>query len=587
MKIKKKARLTIQNKLTYPYMVLAILIALAGGFVITKIVLGSVEERFLNQLIESRKLASEFMVREENLLLDSLRLISFVDGLSSSISENDVDGLHNIILPIAFNFDLDAIVLLDKKGGFITSFIKSEEKDNYSLFDFNLDFVEYSFVNNIILQKIETAGDKYAGVLYSDLGYYLFISGPIYNESGSLVGILLVGEPINKITNKLYQETLSHASIYNLENQLISSTLKDIPPVDDNDISVLLDNQNSQSLFRNFKSSNNKYSELLGTWEVRGGEDIGILGTSLPNNFLFNTSTISRVNISIIVGLAISLTLLLGIYLSRKITEPILSLKKAAANVENGDLSVNIEVVSNDEISDLANSFNKMVSSLNYSEKNLLAAYEMTMEGWAKALELRNADTQGHSDRVTDLTMRLVGKLGINGNELIHIRRGALLHDIGKLAIPDKILLKEGVLNKEERAIIEKHPDYAKEMIGQIEYLEESLDIPYCHHEKWDGTGYPRGLIGEEIPLSARIFALVDVWDALVSDRPYRKAMDSKKALSIISDGSGKHFDPSMVKVFLKLILEDSLAYEKGSNKTNKENKHKKLTHFQRLLKGV
>lgn len=190
---------------------------------------------------------------------------------------------------------------------------------------------------------------------------------------------------------------------------------------------------------------------------------------------------------------------------------------------------------------------------LEKSNLDLAVAYETTLEGWARTLELRDRETQGHSQRVLDMTLRLARKLGFTDEEIIHVQRGALLHDIGKMGVPDSVLLKEGPLNDEEWEIMHKHPVYAYDMLSTIPFLRKAIDIPYCHHEKWDGTGYPRGLKGEEIPLSARIFAVVDVWDALRSDRPYRPAWSDEEALAYIKDQAGKHFDPAVVDAFLEI----------------------------------
>ena len=194
-----------------------------------------------------------------------------------------------------------------------------------------------------------------------------------------------------------------------------------------------------------------------------------------------------------------------------------------------------------------------LFEELQQSNMEITRAYDTTLEGWAKALELRDHDTEGHSRRVTDLTIQLANMLGLPNKEIPHIRRGALLHDIGKMAIPDEILRKEDSLTDKEWEIIKKHPLYAKEMLESVQYLEEALDIPLYHHERWDGSGYPYGSSGEEIPLPARIFAVVDVWDALTSDRPYRPAWSEKRALDHIKKQSGKHFDPQVVKAFLSL----------------------------------
>ena len=188
------------------------------------------------------------------------------------------------------------------------------------------------------------------------------------------------------------------------------------------------------------------------------------------------------------------------------------------------------------------------------SHLELTEAYDSTLEGWARALELRDSDTEGHTRRAVELTLRLSTLLGMRDGELVHLRRGALLHDIGKMAIPDKILRKPGALYDHEWEIMRRHPVYAHEMLSQISYLRPALDIPYCHHERWDGTGYPRGCAGEEIPLAAGIFAVVDVWDALLSDRSYRSAWSEEETLAHIRAESGSHFDPKIVEVFLEVV---------------------------------
>lgn len=196
----------------------------------------------------------------------------------------------------------------------------------------------------------------------------------------------------------------------------------------------------------------------------------------------------------------------------------------------------------------------KMFDGMQHTNMELRLAYDATIEGWSRAMDLRDKETEGHIQRVTEMTVRLAQSMRINIDQIIHIRRGALLHDIGKLGVPDAILLKPQKLSDEEWLIMRKHPQFAFEMLLPIEYLTPALDIPYCHHEKWDGTGYPRGLKGEQIPLAARIFAVIDVWDALRSDRPYRKAWPEEKVQNYIREQSGKHFDPGVVDKFIHLL---------------------------------
>jgi PAS domain S-box-containing protein len=194
-----------------------------------------------------------------------------------------------------------------------------------------------------------------------------------------------------------------------------------------------------------------------------------------------------------------------------------------------------------------------LFSDLERSNTELILAYDTTIEGWARALELRDQETEGHTTRATEMTLRLALAMGVDEAELVHVRRGALLHDIGKMSIPDSILLKNGPLTEEEWQIMRRHPAYAFEVLSPIAYLRQALEIPYCHHERWDGTGYPRGLKGEQIPLAARIFSLADIWDALHSERRYHSAWPEQQIREYIRSLSGTQFDPRVVEAFLNM----------------------------------
>ncbi|MAT41677.1 MAG: hypothetical protein CL609_04995 [Anaerolineaceae bacterium] len=196
----------------------------------------------------------------------------------------------------------------------------------------------------------------------------------------------------------------------------------------------------------------------------------------------------------------------------------------------------------------------KLYKETQQAMQAVINAYDETLEGWSQMLDFKDHVTDEHTRRVADLTVELAARMGFPKSQLEHIQRGALLHDIGKMGIPDTILQKPDVLTKDEFVIMQTHPELARQLLSQIEYLQPALDIPYCHHEKWDGTGYPRKLKGEEIPLPARIFAVIDVFDALTSDRPYRKAWKKEDALKYIQEQSGKHFFPDAVNAFFDLF---------------------------------
>jgi putative nucleotidyltransferase with HDIG domain len=554
---------SIRTKLTLPYIILALLIALGGGVVVTQVVLNSLEERFTNQLIETRKLASELMVRQENELLGTLRLLSHTEGISEDVSLRDQNKIVELAYPITFNAEEDAVLILDRQGKVITSIIRSEDTGKYDFPSITDDLSSLPFVAKVINQQADAVGDKYSGVLYAGWGNYFFVSGPVKTQEGQLVGIILVGKSLTDFVQKIREATLSQATIYDVGFHVVSTTFIDTPSAPPVDPGTVFADENSQSLMRDLDVSSIDYTELLSSWKARGGEDIGILGTALPKAFLVRASRITRFNVTTIMVLAILLAMFLGIYLSGLITKPILKLKQAASEVSNGNLSVQLDIRGGDEVAVLTQSFNTMVSNLRQSEENLVAAYDRTIEGWAKALELRNQETMGHSARVADLTLELARAMNIDERQMDDIRRGALLHDIGKMGIPDNILLKPATLTENEWRVMRRHPIFAREMLKQIEFLHPAMEIPSFHHEKWDGTGYPNGLVGKEIPMAARIFAVIDVWDALTSDRPYRKAWSHQEALRYILENSGKHFDPQVVKAFLDNLREKQRGEKK------------------------
>lgn len=202
----------------------------------------------------------------------------------------------------------------------------------------------------------------------------------------------------------------------------------------------------------------------------------------------------------------------------------------------------------------VAGNLDKNLERAKESESELRKTYDLTLEAWAKVLEYRDKETEGHSRRLVELSTRLANAMGLNNEEIGYLRRGALLHDIGKLAIPDEVLLKPGELNDAERKLMQQHPIYAKQMLSHVPFLQPSIDVAYSHHERWDGNGYPEGLKGEEIPFPARIFAIVDQWDALTSNRPYRSAWTRERVIAYLKENAGKIYDPKIVDVFLAII---------------------------------
>ncbi len=544
----------IRFKITWPYLLLALLFTLAVSYITTRIVFDTVEERFTNQLIEAGKLSSEWMVIEERRLLETLRLTANTTGISGAVLEQDSDQLRELAYPIAVNAQEEALILLDAAGVSQLSLYHPEgaNLEDYQVSSGEAIFADHEIVQRVLGKEIDAVGDKYAAVISTPRGPYFFIAGPIV-KNDQPVGAVLVGKSVSTLTNEMRQATLAQTTIYDFEGNPLATTLLSKPNLEVTDAQQILSSQDQKSYYQPIAAASIDYTEILFPWEVRSGEDVGILGAAIPQNYLVSTSWITRAQIFVALAAFILLIVLVGSYLAQRISQPLVDLVEASDEIAQGNLMVSLPPKGQDEIALLTDSFNKMAEALRQSKLELMEAYDSSLEGWSRALTLRDHDTDDHSQRVVEMTLRLAEELGIPEGKMDHIRRGALLHDIGKVGIPDDILLKEDQLDGEEWEIMKKHPVLAFEMLQPIDYLQESLEIPLYHHERWDGRGYPYGLLGEEIPITARIFSVVDVYDALLSERPYRSAWTRNQALKYIYENRGAHFDPQIVDAFLKL----------------------------------
>jgi putative nucleotidyltransferase with HDIG domain len=559
-----RVRVPIRLKITIPYLILAILLAAGAAYVITQIVFDTIEERFTNQLIEAGKLASEWMVREEQSRLETLRELKNADGVAEAIMAGDAEGLRELAFGITVNRGEEAVEFLDLQGHHV---LAMRHKPGGKLEEYSFlrggdpVLLQWDFVRKIYQGQSDERGDKYAGLVRADWGDYFYVCGPVYDQHGEFAGVILVGKTLASLLQEMRRKTLAHITLYDTEGQVIATTFIDEPTLLSSQASTVIAHQDDGALRRDLEDLRDinvaslDYAEILGPWEARYDADLGILGVALVKNFYVSPSLPTRVQIFLLVALALLLVLVMGVNLARYITTPLLGLVQASTEVAQGNLAIQVDADSNDEVAVLTESFNHMVKNLKKSKMDLIEAYDTTLEGWARAVELRERKTGEHTRRVAEMTVRLAEKMGIDEEQMPHVRRGALLHDIGKIGIPDAILLKPDKLTDEEWKIMRKHPQYAYEMLWQIEFLRPAIEIPYCHHEKWNGGGYPRGLKGEGIPLEARIFAVVDVWDALTSDRPYRKAMPEEQVIEMIQHESGRHFDPQVVEAFVDLVI--------------------------------
>jgi HAMP domain-containing protein len=556
-----KLPLNIREKVTIPYLFLSIILLLGAAFVVTQVVFDTVEERFTNQLIEAGTLTSSRMVDEENQMLKVMRLLAFSNGVPEALRQGDPETLRTLTFGTILNHQQKSVEFLDANGNTILS-INHREGENVEDYNFTTGgenlFADQEFVQRVLLQQQDDRGNKFSGHIKTGQGDYLYVASPVYSPENDMVGVILVGTPLSALVSQIREETLAQITLYDFQGGILASTFTSPTTLPDQEVRYVLLNQSNASLIRpdsrDVNIRNIGYRELLSTWKVRGDNELGIIGVALGETFLVSTTKVTRIQITVMTGLLLLLVIMFGINLSILITHPIMELVNASKEVKGGNLNIQVKTVSKDELALLTENFNQMIESMRESKNKIMESYDSTLEGWSKALEYRNEETKGHTDRVMDLMMKSAKRLGIDGSRMDDVRRGALLHDIGKMGIPDMILNKPHSLTYEEQEIMQLHPVYACEMLKDIDFLKPAMTIPYCHHEHWDGSGYPRGLKGEEIPIEARIFALVDAWDAITTDRPYRNAMTREDAEKTIRNEIGTHFDPGIAERFLELV---------------------------------
>jgi HAMP domain-containing protein len=558
---KKRLKLPLRIKISLPYLVLTLGLGAFAAFIALRILFSTVENRFNNQLLEAGKISHEWMVNLESSILENIRLIANIEDIDSSITQLDLNSLRDFLYPIALNAEIDSVIMLDPDG---LQLIGMNHVDGMGIEVYDIDINPTDYSSFEVVEKIrqysaDGIGDKYAGFFDSPVQKIMYIGGPIINDEGLLLGIILAGEYADSIKTDMRASTLSQVTIYDNDGRVISSSF--FPPFNlEKEIASTINiGESDLAPLRDFVAYEIEYGEVLSPLIVRGSKEIGILGNALPKNFLLNSPVDTQVQILVYIVFAVALSLIIGFVISKLVSRPIMQIINASKSISRGDYSVSVDTSTGDEIEYLANSFNQMVTSIKNSKDEILNAYDNSLIGWTQALALRDKETEGHCQRVAEYTVRLAKKIGYPEEEIDNLYRGALLHDIGKMGVPDNILLKPGKLDDQEWVIMKQHPGFAFEFLKNISFLESSVEIPFYHHEKWDGSGYPKCIMGEEIPLSARLFAIVDVWDALNSDRAYRKAMEKDEIYKIIREGKGSHFDPDLVDPFLNLLDEDDL----------------------------
>jgi putative nucleotidyltransferase with HDIG domain len=555
--IASKYRMSFRWKIAVPFLLLGLWLFIGGALIVSNIVFQNANERFNNQLIEGGKISAEWMVQEEANQLEALRSISYTTGVSEAVKAGDAERLRTLAFALALNKQLEAVEFLDLDGRLILSMRHQPGTaiENYTFVrDGDAAFSSFEFVHSALQGWVDRRGDKYAGLVQETRESYFYVAGPIYDAQEHPVGGVLVGITLKTLVTHLRDQTFAHISLYQPDGAAVASSFVEKKPLERDQAVLLVGSQKPISYTRTVRNLETDFVEFINPWNARS-QNLGLLGVSFARPAFINPSIPTRIGMFVFIFAVFVFILAIGLLIANYLTRPLVDLTRASQEVSRGNLKVQVpSPIMNDELTDLAHTFNGMVVSLAQSKSEILDAYDNTLVGWALALEMREKSTAMHDQRVAEMAILLAQELGLPDEDLVNIRRGALLHDIGKMGIPDAILNKPGPLTNEEFNVMKRHPTNAWDLLSQIDYLRPALLIPYYHHEKWDGTGYPLGLAGEDIPLPVRVFSIVDVWDAIITDRVYRKAMTYEESLQIIRQGRGTHFDPKVVDAFEKIL---------------------------------
>lgn len=364
-----KVRMPMRIKITFPYALLALLFAIASLFLVSRYVFESMRDRFISQLVDVGKLSSDWMVQEESRILETLRLLANTEGISEAILGQDSERLREIALPVAINYQEEAVDFLDMQG---VSLLSIHHKPDGSLIDYDVSQGDTSlastyFVKRVLLQNEDLRGDKYAGLARVPWGDFFYIAGPIMDVDGNQVGVLVVGKSLSTLSNQIRRDTLAHVTIYGLDGTVIFSTLflpQEIIPLSAEVVGGVLVNQDEESSIREITVASSTYSEIFGPWEARGGEDLAVVGVSLAQNLLARPTLITRFQVFSFVIVAFLGVIALGVFLAHQITRPLSGVVRASIEVARGNLEVKVPSEGNDEIMVLAHAFNRMVSGL-------------------------------------------------------------------------------------------------------------------------------------------------------------------------------------------------------------------------------
>lgn len=497
-------RMPMRVKITVPYVFLALVFALVGAYLISQVVLESLEERFTNQLIEVGKLSADRMVMEEDARLNTLRLIANTAGVADALIAEDAERLRQLALPYAVNAQEEAIEFINLQGVSVLSLRHHPDDRNEEYVSTRGDahFGEWDIVRKVALGIVDNDGDKYSTIIAAPWGNYFYVAGPVITSDGRRVGVILVGRTLQTLANEFREQTLAQTTFYNLEGIPLTSTLlankEKLPILDTQYVSSILNNQPSSSLMRDLSIASIAYTEIVGTWSVRGSTHVGMIGVSLPHTFLARPSEVTRIQIFVLVAVGLMLVIGIGLYLSRRITQPLLQVVNASAQVAQGNLDVSVQPVGNDEVAVLAHAFNHMMVGLRDATERRLREIQL-MKALEHERELRELKSRfvsmvSHEFR-TPLATILSSTEYIKtfGHEVPYPKRQKHFNRIeGAVSNMTRLLEEVLIIGKDESGRLEFNPSvinieqFCKELTDEIQTTARDRHTIILHQQGTD-----------------------------------------------------------------------------------------------------
>lgn len=556
----------LRNKIIFPYIFLTLILAFAGTYVVTRLVTESLDERLTTFLLEGVRVTNDGLAKIESDQLAVLRQIRGTVGMAEAVANRDLAPLRDTLVAYKVNQQLDGLEVVDAQGVELLGFLHGpdpREVEDYRTFT-GRDLTSWNLVQRILAGEIDEFGDKFAELIATERGYTLFTGGPV-KLGEEIVGAVLVGQHLDNILLDTSRQALAQVTIYDQTGHLVASTIsgagdegspfRTLRP----DISSRIDPSGGTVAMENVQWLERSYRAIFAPLLIRQ-RPVGFMAVALPTDFIPQTTTLGRNLMILLFTLASLAVLVIGYLLSERITQPVMKLAQAALRVASGDFDQPVEVKSGDEIGILASAFDSMTRDLKVYTYQLQQLNLRIVQSLAAAMDARDPYTHGHSNRVTQNTLAVAKRMGFHEKELQSLEIACYLHDIGKIGIPDQILKKPSALTEEEWEKVREHPRIGARILEPLGFDQIVIHSVLYHHERYDGRGYPEGLKGEEIPLAARILSVADAFDAMISDRPYRKAMPEEEALVILQENAGIQFDPEVVTRFLQAYHADELV---------------------------